>query len=133
MRSDRVTLTVPSSGEFAKTVRLTAAELASRLDMSIDQVDDVRLAAEEAFVFACERLGCADEVTFTLELTDDMLSIAVGPLPDSCPAPQADVQESYAEFILRSVCDEFVLEHSESTCTLRLVKRVSEGEDADRA
>ena len=31
---------------------MTAAELASRIGMSIDDVDDVRIAVEEAFVLA---------------------------------------------------------------------------------
>ena len=61
--SDRVTLSVPSRSEFARTVRMTASELASRMGMSYDDVEDVRLAAEEAFVYAAETTRDEDQVT----------------------------------------------------------------------
>jgi hypothetical protein len=54
---DRVVLSVPARGEYARTVRLAAAELAARTGMTIDDADDVKLAVEEAFVFACARDG----------------------------------------------------------------------------
>ena len=53
---DRITLTVPSRSEYARTVRMTAAALASRMGMSFDDVEDVRMAAEEAFVYAADSL-----------------------------------------------------------------------------
>jgi serine/threonine-protein kinase RsbW len=64
---DRVVLSVPARGEYARTVRLAAAELAARTGMTIDDADDVKLAVEEAFVFACARDG-VDEVTFSFSL-----------------------------------------------------------------
>jgi len=123
MGTDHIVLTVPARGEYAKTVRVTVAELASRLGMSYDGVDDMRLAAEEAFVFACERAGEDGEVTFELEVAEDTLVLSVGPLPDACPSPGDEFSESYASFILHAVCDEFGIEHGEHSCTLRLVKR----------
>jgi serine/threonine-protein kinase RsbW len=125
MRSDLITLTVPARGEYAKTVRLTAAELASRLGMSYDEVDDVRMAAEEAFVYACSCLGDDDDVTFTFDVAPGSLSVAVGPLPGTCAPAGRPREESYAEFILRSVCDEFAIEAGEDSCTLRLNRRVA--------
>ena len=55
--TDHVKLTVPARDEFARTVRMTAAALAGRMGMSLDDVDDVRIAVEEAFVFAVGRVG----------------------------------------------------------------------------
>lgn len=126
MSKDRVTLTVPARGEYARTVRMTAAELAARLGMSYDEVDDVRMAAEEAFVYACDCAGESADVTFAFILDDGSLHIEVGPLPLCC-APEGGhvASESYAEFILQSVCDEFAIEHEAGACTLRLCRRAA--------
>jgi len=121
MASDRITLTVPTRGEYAKTVRLTAAELASRLGMSYDEVDDVRIAAEEAFVYASQCIGEDGEATFTFLVSPDSLEIVAGPLRDARSVEEAP--GGYAEFILRSVCDEFEIERSDEGCSLRLCRR----------
>lgn len=125
MRSDMITLTVPARSEFAKTVRMTAAELASRLGMTYDEVDDVRMAAEEAFVYASGSMDASGEVTFTFTVTPGALDITVGPLPTMSTAEGTPPVESYAEFILRAVCDEFEYEYGEGTCTLHLSRRVA--------
>lgn len=124
MASDRITLTVPTRGEYAKTVRLIAAELASRLGMSYDEVDDVRIAAEEAFVYVSQRLGEDGEATFTFLVSSGSLEIIVGPLPDAGTAEEAPGPlGGYAEFILRSVCDEFEIVQSDEGRSLRLCHR----------
>ncbi|MDO8880777.1 MAG: ATP-binding protein [Coriobacteriia bacterium] len=120
MHADCIRLTVPARGEYAKTVRMTAAQLASRIGMSYDQVDDVRIAAEEAFVYACECAADTAEITFDFEITGSTLSVRVGPLPTSCMPEAGAASENYAEFILRSVCDDFSVEHVAGECVLRL-------------
>lgn len=115
MTGDRVELTVPARGEYAKAVRMTASALASRMGMSFDDVEDVRMAVDEAFVHAVDGIGESGDVTFTFALSDDTLGIAV------CVGtgereldPDAESRASLAGFILDSVCDhhEFVSEES---------------------
>ncbi|MRS13127.1 MAG: ATP-binding protein [Actinobacteria bacterium] len=126
MGKDRVTLTVPARGEYARTVRMTAAELAARIGMSYDEVDDVRMAAEEAFVYACECAGGQEAVTFAFEIEDGSLVVEVGPLPACCvPEKGHSASESYAEFILRSVCDEFDITHEAGACNMRFCRRAT--------
>jgi serine/threonine-protein kinase RsbW len=134
MGKDRIKLTVPARGDYARTVRMTAAELATRMRMSYDEVDDVRMAIEEAFVYACECAEDDHEVTFEFTLGDGELSATVGPLP-VCDTEegQSTSAESYAEFILRSVCDEFSIEHEAGSCTLRLARRIGTTPDGDGA
>lgn len=133
MQADSITLTVPARGEYARTVRMTAAELGSRLGMSYDEVDDLRMAAEEAFVYACECAADAAEVTFGFVIERDGLRITVGPLPGCCTAEGGSSSEGYAEFILRSVCDEFSVEHSAGSCVLRLACRMAASAEAPGA
>jgi serine/threonine-protein kinase RsbW len=126
MGKDRVTLTVPARAECALTVRMTAAELAARIGMSYDEVDDVRIGAEEAFVYACECAGDPAEVTFSFLVEEGVLSAEVRPLPACCAVEGArSASEGYAEFILRSVCDEFEVCHEEGSCILKLSHRAA--------
>ncbi len=126
MEPDRVVLTVPGTGAYAKTVRMTAAQLAILAGMTYDEVDDVRMAAEEAFVFASDCIAPDESIDFTFSLTDGALVIDVGPLRecDDAKAHRA-ASEGYAEFILRSVCDEFSIEQTETGGSLRLVHFVA--------
>ncbi len=125
MREDSITLTVPARSDYAKTVRMTAAQLASRLGMTYDQVDDVRIAAEEAFVYACELVTEDAEVTFAFRVTETELDVTVGPLPACDDEAEASASEGYAGFILKSVCDEFSLVRGGGICHLRLACRLA--------
>lgn len=123
MSSDRVTLTVPAKGEYAKTVRMTASALSSRMGMSFDEVDDVRIAAEEAFVYACDTVAPGSDVTVHFSVEDDEITISVE-LGAEPTLSDEDVERraSYATFILQSVCDRFELASDESGPRLRVVK-----------
>jgi serine/threonine-protein kinase RsbW len=123
--TENVALTVPARGEYARTVRLAAAELAVRCGMNVDEVDDVRLAVEEAFVFGCGREGVG-ELTFAFMLEPGSIEMLVGPLGNSCPASiDGEAEERYARFILEAVCDSYELVEKDGACFVRLVKRTA--------
>lgn len=121
--SDRVTLTVPSRSEFARTVRMTASELATRMGMSYDDVEDVRLAAEEAFVYAADTTPDEDHVTIDFFVGDDELQLVVSLGAEAhFSDEEAERRASYATFILQSVCDTFELSSDEGGAHLRVKK-----------
>jgi serine/threonine-protein kinase RsbW len=121
--NDRVALSVPARGEFARMLRLASAELAVRAGMNIDDVDDVRLAVEEAFVYACGRVGVG-ELTFSFTLAQGSIELLLGPLPGVADDEEsAEAGDRYARFILESVCDEYELIERDGSSFVRLVKR----------
>ncbi len=120
---DRVVLTLPAKSEFARTARLAAADLAARVGMSVDGIDDMKMAVEEAFVFVTDR-RVGETVTFDFRL-DDGIELFVGPMEGSCADQGGETGERYARFILESVCDEFALVDVEDGCVVRLVKRMA--------
>jgi len=125
MPSDRITLTVPAKGEYARTVRMTAASIVSRIGMSFDDVDDVRMAAEEAFVYASDTVAEGADLTFVFEFDQDSITIEVGLGAEGVLSDgEVERRASYATFILESVCDSFELSSDEEGGpSLRLVKR----------
>jgi serine/threonine-protein kinase RsbW len=124
MATDHIALTVPARSEFAKTVRMTAAALAGRTDMSYDDVEDVRMAAEEAFVYAVDTLPEDGDVRFefTVEGSTIGIDVLLGSEKSSTDE-EAERVASYAIFILESVCDEYEFRTDENGAHLRLVKR----------
>ena len=123
MPSDHITLTVPARSEFAKTVRLTAAALAGRVDMSYEDVEDVRMAAEEAFVYAVDTLPAGVDVRFEFTVGDGSITIDVPLGPERTAIDEeAERAAAYAVFILESVCDEYEFVTGENGAHLRLVK-----------
>lgn len=129
MAPDTVNLRVPAKGEYAKLVRMTAAALSGRMGMNYDQIDDVRMAAEEAFVYAVETLQDGSEVTFEFVLTESELVITV-PLGEENPSSdeEGERRAAYATFILESVSDSYEFASGESGPYLRLVKRLEAGD-----
>ena len=77
MANDLITLTVPARSEYARTVRMTAAALVGRTGMTYDDVEDVRMAAEEAFVYAVDTLPEGADVCFEFRLGEDSIEIGV--------------------------------------------------------
>ena len=61
-----VKLSVPAEARFARAVRMTASNLAVCCDMSVDDVEDVRMAAEEGFVYACATRPTTCDIVFGL-------------------------------------------------------------------
>ncbi len=127
MSQDIVTMTVPAKGAYAKTVRMTAAALAARLDMSYDEVEDVRLAAEEAFVYAADTVAEGENLTFNFTVGDGVIALEVGLGSKRLTDEDVARRATYATFILESICDGFELVSDQAGVgALRLFKR-SEG------
>lgn len=122
--ADRITLTVPATSEYAKAVRMTAAALVSRMDFTYDEVEDVRMAAEEAFVYAIDTLPEGADVHFDFLVGDGQIEIDV-PLGDEDMGADAEAERSatYATFILEAVCDRYEFASDDTGAHLRLIKR----------
>lgn len=131
MSNDLITLTVPARSEYARTVRMTAAALVGRTAMTYDDVEDVRMAAEEAFVYAVDTLPEGSDIRFEFRVADDSIEISV-PLGTKKTSSDEETERAaaYAVFILEAVCDEYEFTSDERGAHLRLVKRAWSG-DAD--
>lgn len=66
---DRVEIRVPAEAAYVATLRLTAASLAARCDLTIDDIEDLRLAVDEAcaLLLPHARAGTTLDAVFVLE------------------------------------------------------------------
>ena len=121
MSEKNVTLSVPAEPGFARSVRMTASTLAVCCDMSVDDVEDVRMIAEEGFVYACATAPSAVEVAFTLSGAGMAMDFALG------EAEPEDASIDLVEVLLGAVCDVFQV--SEDGRRLHLEKRAGAPDD----
>lgn len=124
MQQQFVTLSVPPEADFARSVRMLAANLGVVCSLSVDDVEDLRMAAEEGFVYACATGPEAVKVDF--RLSDGAVEIGFG-LGDADAAEDEDL--AYADLLLTAVCDEYDVDRDRHE--LRVVKHVGMGEHAE--
>lgn len=112
------TLTVSAEPRFARLVRMTAANIATLSSMSYDRVEDIRMAAEEAFIFACS-VEPETSVEFAFDVDDDQVTIDVN--LGNVNLDELDLPEAtYADLILTAVCDTYAKSSEPTTLHLNL-------------
>lgn len=118
----KVAMNVPAAAEFARTLRMTASSLAVSCDMSVDDVEDVRIAVDEGFVYTCATRPASVDVSFTLSDGSMAIDFALGSQPVSEVTESGEpVSIDLVELLLSAVCDEFGV--NEAGTVLHLLKR----------
>lgn len=121
METSVIRLSVPPQATYARSVRMMAANLAVLCSMSVDEVEDARMAAEEAFVYACATAPELCEMTFSLSEDALHMEFSLGSVvPSDDPALAEHVE--LAQLLLEAVSD--ACEIAEDGSTLHVSKLV---------
>ncbi|QWT17090.1 ATP-binding protein [Collinsella sp. zg1085] len=92
---------------LARLVRMTAANIGLLSSMSVDRIEDVRMAAEEAFIYACSIVH-TDCVSFHFYVDEQQIRVRVEfPLSAFPESDSDDPTAEYSDLILASVCDSY--------------------------
>lgn len=105
-----ITISIPSDTRFVSLARTSAATLASELDFTIDEVEDLRVAANElvGMVIEWAEAHGAPTVTLQFDLGDDSVRLAVAAQGSDTSTSDQTV-DPLAQQILRSVTDSHAL------------------------
>lgn len=115
-----VELSAPADPTFARSVRMMAANLAVLCKMNVEELEDVKMAAEEGFVFACGTQNDFVDITFTLEDDSMQIDFVLGD-EDPVESESDNAQPlELVELLLSAICDDFSL--SDDGYVLHLVK-----------
>lgn len=102
-----IKLTVACDPSYARLVRMTAANVATLSSMSVERVEDIRMAAEEAFIYACATSGAHElEVSFDVDASHVCMTFTLDVEAFSEPS-EDDSTAVYVDLILGSVCDTY--------------------------
>lgn len=118
-----VDLTVPAAPDYARVARMAAATLAAAAGLGVDDVEDVRMAAEEGFVYACATDQTAVSMTFALEGDELTMYFSLG---EDLEALEGETL-GLVEALLDAICEDFGID--EDGETLVLVLRSGGGHD----
>jgi serine/threonine-protein kinase RsbW len=74
---DVVELRLPADGAYLSVLRTATAGLAARLDFTLDEIEDLRIAVDEACALLLPDAAPDAELTCVFELTGGSLSVTV--------------------------------------------------------
>jgi serine/threonine-protein kinase RsbW len=97
---DQVTVRLPAEGAYLSVLRTATAGLAARLDFTLDEIEDLRIAVDEACAMLLSQAvpGATLECAFTLG--HDVMTIAV---TAACLAPQQPATDTFAWTVLTAL------------------------------
>jgi serine/threonine-protein kinase RsbW len=107
-----VSVDVPATPVFVQVLRNVVAGVAARVDMPIDQIEDLRLAVTEA---ASLLLGEGDPTSLrmTVGRSDDLLDVTLSSDGRADPWPTERVSSSWPWLVVKGLTDEIRAERSE--------------------
>jgi serine/threonine-protein kinase RsbW len=100
---DVVTVKLPAAGAYLSVLRTATAGLAARLDFTLDEIEDLRIAVDEACAMLLPQAVPGTDLTCEFELTDEAMSIAVSVLTVDGAVPSRD---TFAWTVLSSLAGE---------------------------
>ena len=120
-KDDVVVLVVPADGSYLAVLRTATAGLAARLQFTLDEIEDLRIAVDEACAILLSIASGRTEVTSQFEVTDSALSIDVSvPVSGHATLPGGN---SFSWQVLTALAGEVSAYTDNGRAAIRLTKR----------
>jgi len=97
---DQIRLTIPGESRFYPVAHLVLGGLGSRLSLTVDGLDDLRLAVDSLL----DRVGGGSDVTLTVRVEEERLVTVIGPL-DPAGLERELAADRASEMGLRRILD----------------------------
>ncbi|WP_412744809.1 anti-sigma regulatory factor [Krasilnikovia sp. MM14-A1004] len=121
---DVVLLTVPADGGFLSVLRTATAGLAARLHFALDEIEDLRIAVDEACAMLLAIASRGAELACRFAVTDDALTVEVS-VP-TVRGARLPAESSFAWKVLTALTTAATAEADGRRAMIRLVTRRSE-------
>lgn len=95
---------VPATAEFVQVLRNVAAGVAARLDMPIDQIEEVRLAVTEAASFLLDQVESAS-IRMTIRRDPDVIDVTLSCDGTVDPWPADGATSSWPWLVVQGLTD----------------------------
>jgi serine/threonine-protein kinase RsbW len=115
--SDTVTLTIPADTANVSLARTVAAAMSARADLPIDQLEDVRLAVDEAVSQVMLDAPPGSDVTCAFRVSGSVLDITIAAASSSGQVP---AQDTFSWTVLRALVDTVTAEVDDGVVRLHL-------------
>ena len=115
-----VELRIPADSAYLAVLRTATAGLAARLDFTLDDIEDLRIAVDEACALLLPHALEDSALECAFDLADDALTVNVS-VPTAEPVPLA--QDSFAWTVLTALVGDVTSKETDDGVMLSLVKR----------
>lgn len=122
---DMVLLTVPSDGAYLAVLRTATAGIAARLQYTLDEIEDLRIAVDEACAMLIPVAVPGAELTCRFEIAKGVLTVRVS-VPTGGPA-QLPPAQSFAWRVLTTLAAEVNSTTGDDEAAIELVSRGAAG------
>jgi serine/threonine-protein kinase RsbW len=119
---DVVLLAVPASGAYLGVLRTATAGLAARLQFTLDEIEDLRIAVDEACAILLAVAALDAELACRFTVTDDTLTVEAA-VPAASSAVRLPSGESFAWQVLSALTDEVSAQVINGRVMIQLTKR----------
>jgi serine/threonine-protein kinase RsbW len=122
-----IRVTVPARPDFLHVVRSVTASVAARLDLGYDDIEDLRIAVDEACAQLLSDGGSASQLTLSITPSADRVEVVVCTDGDVREWPPPGVEESLIWQVLKGLTESPSFERFEGNPAMRLVKMPAAG------
>ena len=122
---DVVELTVPAEPAYLAVLRTATAGLAARLSFSLDEIEDLRIAVDEACAMVLPQARENSDLTCTFDLDASKLTVAV---TAECDSPRPPNRDGFAWTVLAALTNEVAAEVDGDRLTVTLARGTSDPE-----
>jgi serine/threonine-protein kinase RsbW len=120
-RSD-VELRLPADGAYASVLRTLSAGLAARLDFTMDDIEDLRIAVSEATAMVLDEADAGVDLVCRFRLEPGELRLEVSAMSEAPAAPDYD---SFGWQVLTTLTTEAAIETDPGQYAVRIAVRSS--------
>ena len=122
---DAVEIRLPADSAYLSILRTATAGLAARLDFTLDEIEDLRIAVDEACAMLLPQAVPGADLECRFELTEDAIDVRVGVLTLDGQQPSRD---TFAWTVLTALAGEVDSSvDADDRVVLTLHKRRAEG------
>ena len=120
-----VELRIPADSAFLAVLRTATAGLAARLDFTHDDIEDLRIAVDEACAMVLPQARPTTQLVCAFELEAHRLTVAV---TAECDDPRPPNRDGFAWTVLAALTSEVSAEVEGSRLTVTLSRGTSDAE-----
>ena len=122
-KTDLIRLRLPAEQFSRQLIRLAVYLVASRMDFDLSQLEDLRIAIDEASNYAVIHSPSDTTILVEIEPLKEYLEIVLSSQLAENGESRSVMPESFSRMIMESVVDAVDLNRDETTCRISLRKR----------
>lgn len=118
--TDIVDVRAPADGVYVSTLRLTAASLAARCDLTVDDIEDLRLAVDEACALLLPHAAASSTLDARFEIGEGSLRVHASVATSGTAEPDRD---GFAWTVLGALASSVEVHADDHRLTISVTKK----------